>query len=112
MLLALSRPGETYPGVAVLRETAEPESLAAFAWALFEQWRLSGMPAKESWALHALGLLGDDGTVRSLTPVIRAWPGEGAHHRAVEGLDVLAAIGTDVALLHLHGISQRVSSRR
>ncbi|MFF1930037.1 DUF4132 domain-containing protein [Streptomyces sp. NPDC058228] len=108
MLLALSRPGETYPGVAVLRETADPESLAAFAWALFEQWRLSGMPAKESWALHALGLLGDDGTVRSLTPVIRAWPGEGAHHRAVEGLDVLAAIGTDVALLHLHGISQRV----
>ncbi|WP_405683105.1 DUF4132 domain-containing protein [Streptomyces sp. NBC_00057] len=108
MMLALSRPGETYPGVAVLRETAEPESLAAFAWALFEQWRLSGMPAKESWALHALGLVGDDGTVRSLTPVIRAWPGEGAHHRAVEGLDALAAIGTDVALLHLHGISQRV----
>ncbi|WP_405893948.1 DUF4132 domain-containing protein [Streptomyces sp. NBC_01527] len=108
MLLALSRPGETCPGVAVLRETAEPQSLAAFAWALFEQWRLSGMPAKESWALHALGLLGDDGTVRGLTPLIRAWPGEGAHHRAVEGLDVLAAIGTDAALLHLHGISQRV----
>ncbi|MFE7327085.1 DUF4132 domain-containing protein [Streptomyces sp. NPDC057565] len=108
MMLALSKPGETYPGVAALMETADPESLAAFAWALFEQWRLAGMPAKESWTLQALGLLGDDGTVRRLTPVIRAWPGEGAHHRAVEGLDVLAAIGTDVALLHLHGISQRV----
>ncbi|WP_392674076.1 DUF4132 domain-containing protein [Streptomyces sp. LN785] len=108
MVLALSGPGETYPGVPVLVETAEPESLAAFAWALFERWRLAGLPAKESWALHALGLLGDDGTVRRLTPVIRAWPGEGAHHRAVEGLDVLAAIGTDVALLHLHGIAQRV----
>ncbi|MET7858081.1 DUF4132 domain-containing protein [Streptomyces sp. NPDC005318] len=108
MVLALSKPGETYPGVAPLVETADPESLAEFAWALFEQWRLAGMPAKESWALHALGLLGDDGTVRRLTPLIRAWPGEGAHHRAVEGLNVLAAIGTDVALLHLHGISQRV----
>ncbi|WP_326769143.1 DUF4132 domain-containing protein [Streptomyces sp. NBC_01591] len=108
MMLALSKPGEVYPGIASLTETAAADSLAEFAWALFEQWRLANMPAKESWALHALGLLGDDETVRRLTPVIRSWPGEGAHHRAVEGLDVLASIGSDVALLHLHGISQRV----
>ncbi|MFJ8853899.1 DUF4132 domain-containing protein [Streptomyces sp. NPDC102437] len=108
MMLALSKPGEVYPGIASLTESAEPASLAEFAWAVFEQWRLANMPAKESWALHALGLLGDDETVRRLTPVVRSWPGESAHHRAVEGLDVLAAIGTDVALLHLHGISQRV----
>ncbi|WP_328906944.1 DUF4132 domain-containing protein [Streptomyces sp. NBC_00234] len=108
MSLALSKPGEVYPGVAALKEVAEAESLAEFAWALFEQWRMAGLPAKDSWALHALGLLGDDTTVRRLTPVIRSWPGEGAHHRAVEGLGVLAAIGTDVALLQLHGIAQRV----
>ncbi|MGW4227712.1 DUF4132 domain-containing protein [Streptomyces sp. NPDC004980] len=107
-MLSLSKPGEPYPGVAALTEVAEPGSLAEFAWALFEQWRLADQPAKEAWALYALGPLGDDGTVRLLTPVIRAWPGEAAHHRAVEGLDVLAAIGTDVALLHLHGIAQRV----
>ncbi|MFD5502283.1 WGR and DUF4132 domain-containing protein [Streptomyces sp. NPDC127061] len=108
MMLALSKPGEVYPGVAALTGAAESASLAEFAWALFEQWRMANMPAKESWALHALGLIGDDETVRRLTPVIRSWPGESAHHRAVEGLDVLAAIGSDVALLHLHGISQRV----
>ncbi|MER5743578.1 DUF4132 domain-containing protein [Streptomyces sp. NPDC002225] len=108
MALALSKPDEVYPGVAALTGTATAASLAEFAWALFEQWRLANMPAKESWALHALGLLGDDGTVRLLTPIVRSWPGEGAHHRAVEGLDVLASIGSDVALLHLHGISQRV----
>ncbi|MFF2010543.1 WGR and DUF4132 domain-containing protein [Streptomyces sp. NPDC058195] len=108
MALALSKPGEVYPGVDALTSTATAASLAEFAWSLFEQWRLANMPAKESWALHALGLLGDDETVRRLTPIIRAWPGEGAHHRAVEGLDVLASIGSDVALLHLHGISQRV----
>ncbi|MDF3148463.1 DUF4132 domain-containing protein, partial [Streptomyces sp. T21Q-yed] len=107
-LLALSKPGEVYPGLDVLTETCTADSLATFAWGLFEQWRLAGMPAKESWALHALGRLGDDETVRRLTPVLRAWPGEGAHHRAVEGLNVLATIGTDVALLHLHGIAQRV----
>lgn len=107
-MLAVSRPGEAFPGVAALKELCDAGSLAEFGWALFEQWRLAGMPANESWALHGLGLLGDDGTVRRLTPILRTWPGEGAHHRAVEGLDVLAAIGTDAALLHLHGVAQRV----
>ncbi|MFF9867263.1 DUF4132 domain-containing protein [Streptomyces sp. NPDC013953] len=107
-MLAVSRPGEVYPGVPVLLDLCDPGSLAAFGWALFEQWRSAGMPAEQSWALHALGLLGDDGTVRRLSPVLRSWPGEGAHHRAVEGLDVLAAIGTDEALAQLHGIAQRV----
>ncbi|MFE9858460.1 DUF4132 domain-containing protein [Streptomyces sp. NPDC005780] len=107
-MLAMSGPGEPYPGLGDALRTADAASLAEFAWALFEQWRLASLPAKESWALYALGRLGDDETVRRLTPVIRSWPGEGAHHRAVEGLDVLATIGSDVALLHLHGISQRV----
>nr|WBO80155.1 DUF4132 domain-containing protein [Streptomyces sp. SBE_14.2] len=107
-VLALSKPGEFYPGLPVLTEHCTPESLSAFAWGVFEHWRLAGMPAKDSWALHVLGRLGDDEVVRRLTPVIRAWPGENAHHRAVEGLNVLAAIGTDVALMHLHGIAQRV----
>ncbi|HEY9330769.1 MAG TPA: DUF4132 domain-containing protein [Streptomyces sp.] len=107
-MLAVSAPGEPYPGLGDVTRTADATSLAAFAWALFEQWRLASLPAKEAWALHALGRLGDDETVRRLTPVIRSWPGEGAHHRAVEGLDVLATIGSDAALRHLHGISQRV----
>ncbi|MEV6999925.1 DUF4132 domain-containing protein [Streptomyces sp. NPDC093982] len=107
-VLAVSKPGEVYPGLDMLTERCAADSLATFAWGLFEQWRLAGMPPKESWALHTLGWLGDDETVRRLTPVLRAWPGEGAHHRAVEGLNVLATIGTDVALLHLHGIAQRV----
>ncbi|MFC8721667.1 WGR and DUF4132 domain-containing protein [Kitasatospora sp. NPDC057198] len=107
-MLALSGPEAPYPGLAVVAEVCRTDALAAFGWALFEQWQQAGMPAKESWALYALGVLGDDTTVRRLTPVVRAWPGEGAHRRAVEGLDVLAAIGTDLALLHLHGISQRV----
>ncbi|MCL2555141.1 MAG: DUF4132 domain-containing protein [Actinomycetia bacterium] len=107
-VLALSKPGEVYPGLEVLTSSCTADSLSAFAWGVFEQWRLAGMPARESWALHALGWLGDDETVRRLTPVLRAWPGEGAHHRAVEGLAVLATIGSDVALLHLHGIAQRV----
>ncbi|BAJ25978.1 MULTISPECIES: DUF4132 domain-containing protein [Kitasatospora] len=108
MMLALSRPGEPYPGLAGVVPRCDPAGLAEFAWALFERWRLAGLPASGAWALHALGPLGDDGTVRRLSPVLRAWPGEGAHHRAVDGLEVLAAIGTETALRHLHLIAQRV----
>ncbi|MFJ3927505.1 DUF4132 domain-containing protein [Streptomyces sp. NPDC090022] len=108
MMLALSRSDSPYPGLAAVRALAEPASLAAFAWEVFEEWRLAGMEPGDAWAVHALGLLGDDGTARRLAPVIRAWPGEGAHHRAVDGLDALAAIGTDTALLSLHQIAQRV----
>ncbi|GLW68343.1 hypothetical protein Kpho02_06420 [Kitasatospora phosalacinea] len=107
-MLAMSKPGVPYPGLAVVAETCRAEGLAEFGWALFEQWQQVGMPSKESWVLSALGVLGDDTTVRRLTPVVREWPGQGAHQRAVEGLDVLAAIGTDLALLHLHGVAQRV----
>jgi hypothetical protein len=107
-MLAMSRLGAVYPGVAVVIAECEPGDLAEFAWQLFTEWREAGHPAKQNWALDALGLLGDDETVRRLAPVIRAWPGEGGHARAVTGLDVLAEIGTDVALMYLYGISQKV----
>ncbi|MGI5330617.1 DUF4132 domain-containing protein [Actinomadura nitritigenes] len=107
-MLAMSKADDVYAGVGVVRELCDRESLAEFGWALFQLWEQSGAPAKDGWALAQLGWLGDDGTVRRLTPIIRAWPGQNGHHKAVAGLDVLAGIGTDVALMHLHGIAQKV----
>ncbi|AXE38459.1 DUF4132 domain-containing protein [Acidipropionibacterium virtanenii] len=110
-VLALSRLDEPYAGVEVLRESFDAGSLAAFARALFERWRIAGYPAKQGWVLDAQGLLGDDETVRMLSPLIRAWPKEGGYRRAVNALPVLAAIGTDIALMHLHRISRKVPSK-
>ncbi|MEH0936392.1 DUF4132 domain-containing protein [Micromonospora psammae] len=110
-MLAISKPGEVYPGVDLVRDACDPTSLAEFGWGLFERWQAAGAPSKEGWVLPALGWIGDDTTARRLAPVIRAWPGEGGHARAVTGLEVLAAIGTDVALMHLWGISQKVKFR-
>ncbi|WP_433724433.1 WGR and DUF4132 domain-containing protein [Actinoplanes sp. CA-051413] len=107
MVLALGRAGTPYAGVDVVRQACEPADLAEFAWGLFQRWQTSGANSKESWVLDTLGVVGDDETVRRLTPVILAWPGEGGHARAVTGVQVLARIGTDVALMHLHGIAQR-----
>jgi hypothetical protein len=106
-MLAMSKPGEVYAGVDVVREWCDPASLTGVSWGLFQEWQRAGAPSKDGWALHQLAWLGDDETARRLTPLIRAWPGEGGHHKAVAGLDVLAAIGSDVALLQLHGISEK-----
>jgi uncharacterized protein DUF4132 len=110
-MLAMSKPGGVYAGVEVVKHACDAASLAEFGWALFERWRENGMPAEAGWVLDALGWIGDDETVRRLAPVVRAWPGEGYYARAVQGLDVLATVGSDVALLHLHGIAQRVKSK-
>jgi predicted DNA-binding WGR domain protein len=107
-MLAISTPDAPYAGLALVKEAATPPSLAAFAWDLFCAWSMAGSPSKEQWAFNALGILGDDECARRLAPLIRNWPGEAAHARAVMGLDVLANIGTDVALMHLHAISQKV----
>ncbi|WP_131741298.1 DUF4132 domain-containing protein [Actinomadura roseirufa] len=95
-------------GTDEIRAALDPGSVAEFGWALFQKWRDVGAPSKDGWALTQLGRSGDDATVRRLTPIIRAWPGEGGHKYAVTGLNVLERIGTDVALMHLHGIAQRV----
>lgn len=107
-MLAVSKLEAPYAGLDIVRDACTPASLAAFAWDLFEAWMAAGSPSKEGWAFTALGLLGDDETARRLAPRIREWPGESAHQRAVIGLDLLAAIGSDVALMHLNGIASKV----
>lgn len=75
-MMAFGAPGNPYPGVELVREVADPASFTEFAWAVFEEWQMGGMPPKDAWALHQLGAFGDDDTVRLLSPIIRNWPGE------------------------------------
>ncbi|MDL4821156.1 DUF4132 domain-containing protein [Actinomadura opuntiae] len=109
-LWAMALRPDAFPGAAeAAEETAalcDPASLTAFAWAVFEAWREAGMPGRSGFVLPALGRFGDDDTVRRLTPLIKEWPGQAGHDRAAAGLDALAAIGTDLALLHLDGIAR------
>ncbi|MEV6237403.1 DUF4132 domain-containing protein [Lentzea sp. NPDC051838] len=108
MTAALSKPDAVYPGLPLAVEACDRESLAEFAWGVFGRWTDLDAPSKDSWALHALGWFGNDDTARRLAPVIRSWPGESSHAKAVTGLDVLAQIGTEVALVQLNRIAERV----
>ncbi|KQO83436.1 DUF4132 domain-containing protein [Rhizobium sp. Leaf262] len=107
-MLSFSTPEAIYAGLDAVKEITTPESLAQFSWDLFGAWLAEGAPNKEGWALRGLGWLGDDECARQLTRLVRKWPGESAHQRAVTGLDVLADIGTDVALMNLNGIAEKL----
>lgn len=105
---SLTPEGACPPALAALTDHVDAESLDAFGWALFEAWLAEGAPSKGKWALLALGVLGGDRIAVRLAPMIRSWPGESQHQRAVLGLGALQAIGTDTALMLLSGIAQKV----
>ncbi|MBE1537489.1 DUF4132 domain-containing protein [Actinomadura algeriensis] len=104
-LLTIADPD--FPGVADARDALDPLSLAEFGRALFEAWHAHGAQPRDNWALRSLALSGDDDTVRRLVPLIREWAGEKRHDRAVKGLEVLVALGTPVALFHLHEMRRK-----
>jgi hypothetical protein len=106
-LLALSQLDAPHAGIAVVREACTPASLAEFAWDVFEAWAAAGASNKEAWALGAIGLFGDDDTARRLSPRIRDWFNNSAPAKALTALDVLAAIGSDVALSQLSAFANQ-----
>ncbi|MEV6302232.1 DUF4132 domain-containing protein [Actinoplanes sp. NPDC051861] len=105
VLLAVSKAGEPNPGVAEVRAGCEPAGLAAFAWGILEQWQAAGHPSRSNLAMVALALLGDDSTVPPLVGLFPSWAS--AAMRVRTGMDVLAAIGTDLALTHLSRLSRK-----
>jgi predicted DNA-binding WGR domain protein len=108
MMLAFSTPESTYIGLEDVLAVCDRQSLEEFSWALFNEWQLGGASSKENWGMQQLGLFGGNEVARKLTPLIRNWPGESLQARAVSGLDILARIGTDLALMHLNGVAQKV----
>ncbi|WP_205325695.1 DUF4132 domain-containing protein [Glycomyces sp. YM15] len=107
-VLALATPDYPYPGLDVVAATCDRASLTRFSRALFQLWLAEGAPAKEGWALTQLAHFADDETVRLLAAKVREWPGQAHHKRAVSGLGVLGAIGSETALRAIQGISEKV----
>ncbi|MEV0134639.1 DUF4132 domain-containing protein [Dactylosporangium sp. NPDC050688] len=110
-MLMLSKLGDPYAGIAHVRAACEPSDLAGFAWALLQRWESADAPPAGSWALDAQAVLGDDETAGKLAAAVRLWPYEGAHKRAAAGLDVLAQLGTDAALIQLQNIAAKMKAK-
>ncbi|EPP1404064.1 DUF4132 domain-containing protein [Klebsiella oxytoca] len=101
---------EIYPGLKQVKDACTPQSLAAFAWDLYSAWIKADCPKQEEWAFIALGILGNDDTARNLTSLIRKWPGKSLYSRAAAGVDLLARIGSDIALMQIRAIAQKTPS--
>jgi predicted DNA-binding WGR domain protein len=94
--------------VTAVKSHANPSNIDTFAWKLFERWMGEGAPSKENWAMIAIGLLGSDISALKLAPLVKVWPGESQHNRAVLGLSCLRSIGSDTALMQINSIAQKV----
>ncbi|MGW4806764.1 DUF4132 domain-containing protein [Kitasatospora sp. NPDC004272] len=105
-MLQLGRSHDPYPGLAAVVPALRADSAAAFGWALFTEWQRNGAPPRASWALHALGELGDDDTARRLAPLLPRL----SHQRQVDALDVLVSLGGPEALAQLHGVARAAKS--
>ncbi|MDP2218679.1 MAG: DUF4132 domain-containing protein [Hydrogenophaga sp.] len=107
MCMALSKGGLPYEGLRLVEQALTPDSLSRFALALFKQWEANDSPTKDRWIFEQQGRLGNDATARALAQSIRQWRAGLNRIRAYEGLEMLAEIGTDTALMLLHGFAQQ-----
>ncbi len=107
-MLAFSPLDPPYAGIEALREHFTHESLRSFSWQLFQIWRVADGSGKTDWCMTQLAHFGDDRNARALTRLVRKWPGESRNARAKKALPLLAAIGTDGALMGLYGMSRKL----
>lgn len=96
------------PLLAELKARVKPAVLDAFVWQLYERWIADGADSKEKWALTALGALGGDAVAQKLAALVRVWPGQSQTPRARLGIACLRAIGSDMALMQISGIANKV----
>lgn len=112
-MLLLGRADAPYAGIALVKEACTPASIGDFAWDLYDMWAGEGAPSKENWAFRALGVLGDDETARRLLPRINEWStSQSLRSRAEAALDLLATIGSDVALMTLNVLATKGRHKR
>ncbi|MDO5675912.1 MAG: DUF4132 domain-containing protein [Propionibacteriaceae bacterium] len=107
LLQALMSADRAQPLVAAVRERAVTRSRDEFAVGLLNLWLGQGALPKQGWMMTGAGCLGHDAFVFRLVPLIREWPGQSQHKRAVNGLDALRNVGTGMALQQISGIANK-----
>ncbi len=87
--------------VSEIKAACTQDSLDTFVWALVSDYVLTGGHARHDWALFAAGHLGSDEVARKIDTAARKWV-QVSVALMQKSLDVLALIGTDVALSLLY----------
>lgn len=96
-ILSVAPKDATHPIVSEIKGACTQSSLDAFVWALVSDYVLAGGNARHDWALFAAGHLGGDDVARKIDLAARKWVQKNVELMQ-KSLDVLALIGSDVAL--------------
>jgi len=94
-----------YPGIALLRDACDEASLAELALELTEQWVLGDAPGRHDWMLLATVRFPSEAASRRVASLAREWARRD-QKKAERACLALAALGTDLALLHLAHIAE------
>ena len=95
-----------------LADHSEGPCREAFVWRLVEQWQFAGSPARDAWAIHAVGWLGGDESVLRLAALLREWTGHAGRQRSRVALEALRAIGSPLALQQLSSMARQGKVRQ
>ncbi|WP_433170527.1 DUF4132 domain-containing protein [Actinoallomurus sp. CA-150999] len=110
-MVSISTPSEPYAGLTQVVEACDPDSLAEFAWALYQvddsnKWASPGV----QWALINLA---NDEVADLLAPSVARWSKAYVWDRGgTSALQVFSRLGTDSALRHLHRLSQKAQDAK
>ena len=110
-MLAFTAMDPPYAGIEQTKAACDPRSLDVFVEALVRTWVAAGMPSAHEWAVRAVAVIGTDKAARFLFDRGRAWAQDNQKQRALLAIDVLGAMGTDLAL-SLVGRMSRSSLRQ
>lgn len=101
-LLSVAPP--EHPSFPELAEAFVADSTDAFVGALLEVWAAADGPGRHDWMLRASVALPTEATTRRLSELARRWA-RSKQAPAIRACDALAAIGSDLALMHLGHIA-------
>lgn len=87
------------------------KSSGAFAVEILKSFLASKVDAGDRWALAVAGLLGDDRIVPILSQQIREWADSSRGKMAEYGVEALALLGSDAALLTVDALAIRYRSK-
>lgn len=104
-MLQLSPSDQEYPGISLVRGVCDPESLGALAVSLVEQWVVGDAPGRHEWMLFAAVFFPSELGERRIAALAREWARKN-QEKAKRACVALAALGSDLALMHLTHIAE------
>lgn len=107
-MLTFTSEEHPYAGLEQVKAICDADSLDVLACAIVDAWQAAGAPPRMTWPMNALAAIGGPRAVRKLGAFVRsATPSRSDGGRGELSIDLLARLGTDVALVHLAAIADR-----